>query len=151
MDAEGRARETGVWRFGCAWMRPLCAAAPWLTLATLLFTFAVASVRFTRAPGTEFELPPSSGTVQAEDVDAAVVVLPPADGRGSTAFFDDSRFDLSDKTEYAAFAARVEAASQRGVSSIALMADAAVPLGDTMKAASAIRASGVRRIVVAGE
>ena len=50
-------RTEGIWRHGCAWAKPLTAAAPWISLALLMATFAMAQGRLVSAPGTLFDLP----------------------------------------------------------------------------------------------
>ena len=69
MDCDGgEPRGAGIWRYGPAWARHVCAAAPWLTLAMLLLAFAIASTKFVRGPGVPFELP-ENGSAEAEDAD----------------------------------------------------------------------------------
>ncbi len=151
MTARGRdSRNRGIWKYGPAWARPLCAAAPWLCVCALFFTFVVASVRFARVPGVPFELP-AAGDAEAENADAVVVLaaVPGADSANRTiAFFDDERFSLADAVQKNAVQKRLyRAVREEGMKSLLVMADARIPAQDVMAIAGMARKAGFERIL----
>lgn len=143
-------RQEGIWRHGCAWTRPLFAAAPWVTLALLLALFALIGDRLPEVPGTVCDLPPP-GAGQADAADLAALVLPGGrDGRETLVFFDDARYSLSDAASAASLKERI-AARAAGTRSRAflLLADRRVPSGDVMRLSGFVREAGLSRVQIA--
>ena len=92
-------RTEGIWRHGCAWAKPFTAAAPWISLALLMATFALADGRLTSSPGTVFDLPAPAAREGTEPGLAAImmpVAREGAAGRETIVFFDDARYSLDD-------------------------------------------------------
>ena len=54
-------RTQGIWRHGPAWMKPLAAAVPWLTVLLLLLMLHMVGGTFVTNRGALFDLPDSSG------------------------------------------------------------------------------------------
>ena len=154
MDCDGgEPRGAGIWRYGPAWARHVCAAAPWLTLAILLLAFVIASTKFVRGPGVPFELP-ENGSAEAEDADVAAVLVCVPGARdaapGTVACFGDARFAMSDAAQRAELARQMEkAVADEGVKSVLVLADAGVPVRDLMRFVDMARAAGFERTVVA--
>lgn len=153
-SARRNARARGIWRFGPAWARGICAAAPWLTVALLALGTVCVSVRFVRAPGVPFDLPRGTAA-EAADAGLTVVMVPvPArngdSGLETLAFFDDARFSLSDAEQTAALLSRFkEKAFADGAVSVLVIADSRVPSGDVAAVADIARQSGLHKVVLA--
>lgn len=145
--------DEGIWRYGAAWMRPLCAAAPWLTLVLLAVLLVLASGRFSVATGVAFDLPEthSADTVPTRLV-ALVMRLAPEAGsaEGTYVFFEDSRYALSDPASAAQFAEAVgERLTSESSGALMLLVDVGVPTGDLMNLTALARHAGVKRVLCA--
>ena len=146
-------RPEGIWRHGCKWAHPLTAAAPWVTLALLVATFALVEGRLAAASGVVFDLPKSAGgEAVAPGLAAGVmpVVREGVAGRETIVFFDDARYSLADETSREAFRERLgERAAADTKGTLLLLADVRVPSGDLMKLAALAREAGVVHVEIA--
>lgn len=149
-------RSQGIWRHGCAWARPFCAAAPWVTLGLLLTLLILVADRLPQASGLLCALPPPVAG-QAVSTRLAALVLPGASG-GSDAsevpqtlvFFNDARYSLSDEASVALLREHLEArAAAEPSRTLLLLTDQRVPSGDVMKLVALARASGVQQVQMA--
>lgn len=139
----------GIWRFGPRWMKPLAAAVPWITLGVLLVMLRCLSGALTAAEGTLFDLS-SDSLGDAEATEMVATVLPMA--RETLVFFDDARYSLGDDASLAALGEHLsERAAQTEQKSLLVLLDRRIPAGEVMRLAARARASGVRRILIAGE
>lgn len=143
----------GIWRYGAVWMRPLCAAAPWVTFALVLAMLAFAGTCFTAAPGVVFDLP--AAEVQEGESSrlmalAMPVVRESGGGEETLVVFDDSRFTLSDPASASSLRRAMEekVVAGRGAA-LLLLADRRIPAGDLMVLASLARKAGVKRVQIA--
>lgn len=143
----------GIWRYGAVWMRPFCAAAPWVTFALVLATMAFVGSRFTAAPGVVFDLP-TAGIVESEESRLIALAMPvvreSGGGEETLVVFDDARFTLSDHSSADSLRRALEegVASDRG-NVMLLLADRRIPAGDLMKLALIARSAGVRHVQIA--
>ena len=145
--------DEGIWRYGAAWMKPLAASAPWLTLAMLLGITALAGNRFVAAPGIVMDMP-TTAVGEGEVASLTALVLPMAresgGGEETFVFFDDARFTLSDPASAAALRRSVQermSTDRSGV--LLLLADRRVPSGDMMTLTELARKAGVHRVEIA--
>lgn len=146
------ARPEGIWRHGCRWARPFTAAAPWVTLALLLTTFALVQGRLAAAPGVVFNLPaPASGETIVPGLAAVVlpVVREGVSGRETIVFFDDARYSLSDAASTEALRERLGERAVETDNSLLLLADARVPSGELMRLVGLAREAGVAHVQIA--
>ena len=140
----------GIWLHGCAWAKPLFAAAPWVTLIMLLVLFAFIGDRLPQVPGILCDLPPPVAG-QAQATGLAALVLPGAGVTEETlVFFDDARYSLSDETSVATLKERIGIrAGTEPSSTILLLADRRVPTGDVLRLVGLARESGLMRVQIA--
>ena len=140
-------RTQGIWKYGAAWMKPLAAAVPWLTVLLLLMMFFLMGGKLTSAEGVIFDLPAAEVT-ESESTSLVALVMPMP--RETLVFFDDARYSLGDELSFAAFgehlADRVEKAERK---SLLVLADRRVAGGELMKIAAAARKSRAERILFA--
>jgi len=145
--------DAGVWAHGAAWARPLCAAAPWISLALLAALFGMAGREVTIARGTVFDLPASAAAdADAPGLTAFVLPVPRSAGGGeeTLVFFDDARFATADPVSAANLQRRLQArASDARNANLLLLADRRVPAGDLMKLMALARTAGLRHVQVA--
>ncbi len=146
-------RPEGIWRHGCKWAQPLTAAAPWITLALLVATFALVEGRLAAAPGMVFDLPAPAGASAVVPGLAAVVmpvVREGVAGRETIVFFDDARYSLADETSRERLRERLGERSASDTSgALLLLADVRVPSGDLMRLAGLAREAGVLHVEIA--
>ena len=146
-------RTEGIWRHGCAWAKPFTAAAPWISLALLMATFALADGRLTSSPGTVFDLPAPSAREGTEPGLAAImmpVAREGAAGRETIVFFDDARYSLDDDASREALRERIGArAAADATGTMLVLADARVPAGDMILFAGLAREAGVVHVEIA--
>lgn len=141
------ARDEGVWRHGSPWLKPLSAAAPWISLALVFLLFWLVRDTLVSAEGVLFDLP-DVALRDGEPTDMVAVMLPVA--RETAVFFDDSRFMLGDALSEQAFTEQLaERASRAAHKTLLVLADRRVSGGDLMKFAAAARRSGVRKVLFA--
>ena len=146
-------RTEGIWRHGCAWAKPFTAAAPWISLALLMATFALADGRLTSSPGTVFGLPAPAAREGTEPGLAAImmpVAREGAAGRETMVFFDDARYSLDDDASREALRERIGArAAADATGTMLVLADARVPAGDMILFAGLAREAGVVHVEIA--
>ena len=140
-------RFDGVWRYGSPALKPLVAAAPYVTVLMLLVMFYLISGSFTSAKGMLFDLP--EGAVADESVtELTVLVMPTA--KSTLIFFDDSRYQLEDVGSLTIFAEnlakRIESSKSK---SLLVLADRRVSLEGLAKLAEVSRRSGVEKVLFA--
>lgn len=151
-----QASDVGVWAHGAKWARPLCAAAPWMSLALVAVLFGIASRETTFARGTVFDLPEVAAGAAADAADpgltAFVLPVPRSAGGGdeTLVFFDDARFTPDDAASAANLSRRLAArASDARSRTLLLLADRRVPAGDLMALIALARKAGMKRVQVA--
>jgi len=148
------ARSEGIWRHGASWVKPLFAAAPWITLVLLLVMFNLIGGRLAAAPGVEFELPEPVGR-QATVPEFTVLAMPSAnvgESGGTLVFFDDARFVLGDQQSVELFRNQLERGVQGSKvanASMLVLADRRVPSGDLIRLVGIARQSGIGRVQIA--
>lgn len=136
-----------------AWLGPLCAAVPWLTVGLLLLMMHIVGGTLTLAEGTLFDLGANAGADGLETKLVAVVMPMRRDApsRGTLVFFDDARYVLGDESSDAALceqlAERVQKTRER---SLLVLADRRVAGGELMHFSDIARKSGVGRLLFAG-
>ena len=145
--------DEGIWRHGAGWMRPLCAAAPWLTLMLLAVLMVLVGGRFSAASGVAFDLPRAQAADTAPTRLVALVLrLAPETGSAEETyvFFEDSRYALSDPASAAQFADAVgERLPGEPSGALTLLVDVGVPSGDLMNLTALARRAGVKRVLCA--
>ena len=146
-----RPRSSGIWAWGPKWAHPLCAAAPWITVALLVAEFAIVGGRALSIPGMSFDLP--SGILEADSVPSMTALMLPVARDGALAtlvYFDDARFVVSDPAGAESLRIRLRSRSSESPDrTVLLLADRTVPAGDLVKFAETARAAGVVRVQVA--
>lgn len=141
-------RNLGIWRHGAAWLKPLMAAVPYLTVLLLLVLLWFVGGTMSAARGVLFDLPAGdfSDTARA---DLVALVMPVR--HECVVFFDDARYLLDDEGSMRGFS---ESVSERLRASegktLLILADRRVPSGRLMEAVAAARRCGVGRVLVAG-
>lgn len=140
-------RTQGIWKYGAAWLKPVVAALPWLTVALLVLMFDLLGGHLTSAEGVLFDLP-AEGLVEDEQTSLVALVMPMP--RETLVFFDDARYSIGDEISFSAFgehlADRVEKAERK---TLLVLADRRVTGGDLMKLAAVARKNGVSRVLFA--
>ena len=140
-------RTLGIWRYGAPWIRPLVAAAPYLTVILLLGMLYLINGTYAMKSGMSFELPASS---TGEELNAELVALVMRMPKETLVFFDDSRYLLDDAASVRSLGERVaERVSESGSTTLLVLADRRVAGGELMKVATLVRKSGVRRLLFA--
>lgn len=142
-------RTEGIWRYGSVWMRPLVAAAPWLTLLILILMFHVVGGTFTLGEGVVFELQPTE--FKDGEITRHTAMIIPVSGE-TLVFFDDARYVLSDPASVASLGEHVsERVSRTRHKSLLVIADRRIPGGEIMKFSDVVRRSGVEKVLFAGK
>ena len=145
--------DAGVWAHGARWSHPLCAAAPWVSLALLAALFGLAAKETTFARGTVFDLPAASAAeADAPGLTAFVIPVPRSAGGGeeTLVFFDDARFVPEDSVSAAHLVRRLASrASDVRSGNLLLLADRRIPSGDLMKIMALARKAGLRHVQIA--
>lgn len=132
---------------GVAWLRPLVAAVPWITVGILLLMFYLIAGTFTSAKGVLFDLP-AAGMDEGVRTKLVALVMPRANE--TLVFFDNARFLLSDPASVASFGSQLaERATKTGETSLLVLADRRVAGGDLMRLAGLAKANGIERILFA--
>ena len=141
-------RTQGIWRHGPAWLRPLAAAVPWITVGFLLLMLHMVGGALSSARGVLFDLPDASGLEEGEPASLVALVLPMP--HETLVFFDDARYTTGDDVSSAAFgdhlADRVGKVERK---TLLVLADRRVSTGELMKIAGIARRSGVERVLMA--
>ncbi len=140
-------RTQGIWRHGALCLRPLAAAAPFLSVLLLVLQFHLAGGTFTTAKGVLFDLP-SPGIAEGEKTDLTALMM--AMPRETLVFFDDSRYILGDESSLKVFGEHLaERAGKTENKTLLVLADRRVAGGELMKFAAAAKRHGVRRVLFA--
>ena len=93
-------RTQGIWRHGAPCLKPLAAAAPFLSVLLLVLQFHLSGGTFTTAKGVLFDLPaPGIAEGESTDLTALMMAMP----LKTLVFFDDSRYILGDDASVKAF------------------------------------------------
>ena len=137
----------GASRHDIAWMRPLVAAAPWITLAILLLMMSLLGGTLAIREGVLFDLP-DSDLNEGESTSLVALLLPMS--HETLVFFDDARFMLGDAQSMDAFAEQLaERSAKLKERSLLVLADRRISVGETMKFAAIAKSSGMERILFA--
>ncbi|MBO7482835.1 MAG: hypothetical protein J6U17_02965 [Kiritimatiellae bacterium] len=136
-----------------AWLAPLVAAVPWLTVGALLVMMHLVGGTLTSAQGVLFDLP-AQGFSDGADTKLVALVMPmPRDnalGSSTLVFFDDARYILGEEASEAAFGEQLaERAGKTGDSALLVLADKRVAGGELMHLADIARKGGMSRILFA--
>lgn len=146
-----RPRSAGIWAWGPKWAHPLCAIAPWITVALLVAEFAIVGARALSVPGVAVDLP--EGSLEADSVPSMTALMMPVAREGADAvlvYFDDARFVISDPAGAESLRDRLRRRSAESPDrTVLLLADRSVPAGDVIRFAETARAAGVTRVQVA--
>lgn len=140
-------RTHGIWRHGAPCLKPLVAAAPWLTLALLLVLLWIVGGTLVAVKGVVVDLP-EDGLSDGETTGPVALVLPVK--HETLVFFDDSRYLLGDGASAAAFVEHLaESSAKAGGQTLLAFADKRVSCGDLMRFAALARQGGVKRVLFA--
>ena len=142
-------RTLGIWRHGAPWLRPVVAAAPYVTILLLLLMLHIASGALTAAKGVLFDLP-ATGLSDGAATRLVALMLPR--DHETLVFFDDSRYILGDDASLRALGENLAARTERTEDkTLLVLADRRVSGGDLMKFAETARRNGVARVLFAGK
>lgn len=142
-------RTLGIWRHGAPWLRPIVAAAPYITVVLLLLMMHVAGSAMTAAKGVLFDLP-DAGLADGAATRLVALMLPR--DHDTLVFFDDSRYVLGDETSLRTLGENLSARAERTKDkTLLVLADRRISGGDLMKFAAVARRNGVARILFAGK
>ncbi len=140
-------RAPGIWRHGAAWLKPIVAAAPYLTVGLLLLQLRVVSGTLTAAEGTLFDLP---AAVSKDAVGESPVALMMPMPRETLVFFDDTRYLMGEDASRRALGEQLaDRFSRRAEKTLLVLADRRVAGGELMRLAALARANGVTRVLFA--
>ena len=140
-------RTLGIWRHGAPWLRPIVAAAPYITVVLLLLMMHVAGSAMTAAKGVLFDLP-DAGLADGASTRLVALMLPR--DHDTLVFFDDSRYVLGDATSLRSFGEQLaDRIAGRESKALLVLADRRVPGGELMELAAVARQSGAARILLA--
>ena len=140
-------RSPGIWRHGAAWLRPVVAATPYLTVGLLLLLLRFVSGTLTAAEGTLFELPDAAPTDAVGESPVALMMPIP---RETLVFFDDTRYLMGDEASMRALGEQLSGRfARRERKSLLVLADRRVSGGEMMRLAALAKANGVKRILFA--
>jgi len=142
-------RSFGIWRHGAMWLRPVVAAAPYVTIALLMLMLYIAGGAMSAAKGVLFDLP-EAGLADGAATKLVALMLP--HGHETLVFFDDSRYMLGDDSSLRTLGENLAARTERSkAKTLLVLADRRVSGGDLMKFASVARHNGVAQILFAGK
>ena len=142
-------RTLGIWRHGAPWLRPVAAAAPYVTILLLLLMLHMAGGALCAAKCMLFDLPDAGG---ADGAATKLVALMLPRDHETLVFFDDSRYVLGDETSLRALGENLSSRVDRSDSkTLLVLADRRVNGGDIMKFAEVARRNGVARVLFAGK
>ena len=134
-------------RHDIAWLRPLVAAAPWVTLAILVLMMSLLGGTLAIRQGVLFELP-DSGLGEGESTALVALLLPVS--HETLVFFDDARFVLGDAQSMDAFRGQLsERAEKLKEDTLLVLADRRISTGDLMRFAAVAKGGGVAQILFA--
>jgi biopolymer transport protein ExbD len=140
-------RTQGIWRHGAPCLKPLAAAAPFLSVLLLVLQFHLSGGTFTTAKGVLFDLPaPGIAEGESTDLTALMMAMP----LKTLVFFDDSRYILGDESSVKAFGEHLaERIGKTENKTLLVLADRRVEGGELMKFAAVVRRHGVSRVLFA--
>lgn len=142
-------RTIGIWRYGAGWLRPLVAAAPYVTVGLLLLMLYMVGGTMTGAKGMLFDLP-AGGVDDGEQTRLVALVMPMR--HETMVFFDDSRYVLGDAASVRALGENLaESVGRSETKTLLVLADRRVSGGDLMEFAALAKRSGVNRILFAAK
>ena len=140
-------RTLGIWRYGAAWMRPIAAAVPYITVLLLLAMLHFVGGTLTAAKGVLFDLP-EAGLEDGESTGLVALVMPMP--HETMVFFDDSRYLLGDEASLRALGENLALRAEKSSSkTLLVLADRRVAGGELMRIAAVARRNGVGRILFA--
>ena len=140
-------RKEGIWRYGAFWLKPLVAAAPYLTVVLLLVMLMRTGDAFTARRGVIFDLPETGAQ---EGLAASQVALALNTPRETLVFFDDSRYVLGQAASEAAFADHLAQRLRNDERKVLMVLSDRTIVGERlMKLASLATASGAKRVLFA--
>lgn len=140
-------RSQGIWRHGAVWMRPVVAAAPWLTVILLLLMLFAVGGTFTSSKGVLFDLP--EGALDEGEATGLVALIMPTDHE-TLVFFDDARYLLGDATSTKALGDHLaESVRRSGDKTLLVLADRRVAGGELMKFSGIARRGGAEKVLFA--
>lgn len=141
-------RTKGIWRHGAGWLRPIVAAAPYLTVGLLVLMFHMIGGTLTLAKGVLFDLPEDRRRADGELSDLVALVMPMR--HESVVFFDDARYILADAVSLKALGEHLaERIGRSERKTLLVLADRRIAGGDLMNLATLARQNGVARILFA--
>lgn len=128
-------------------MKTLSLISAWLSVVILFGMMWMISGKFTIAKGQLFDLP-SYGDEEGVVADVVAIVFPSA--RETLVFFDDARYSLSDEESLGKFQTHLsEVINKSANSSLLVLSDKRVSVGELMGLTSAAKKSGVARLLLA--
>lgn len=140
-------RSGGIWHVGSPCLRPLVAAAPWITLLVLLAQFWVIGNTMTAAEGVLFDLPETE--LREGDVTGPVVLILPT-SHNTLVYFDETRYLLDDAESAKSLGEHLaDAVSQMENKTLLALADRRIACGELMKFAALARSKGVGKVLFA--
>lgn len=140
-------RSLGIWRHGAAWLRPVAAAVPYLTVGLLLLLLRLVSGTLAASEGALFDLPDAPPTDAVGEAPVALMMPMP---RETIVFFDDTRYLTGDEASMRALGEQLAdrfARSRR--KELLVLADRRVAGGELMRLAALAKANGVARVLFA--
>lgn len=128
-------------------MKPFCAAVPWITLGVLILQMHIVSGVYTLSGGTLFELP--NGDCD-DSLQSRLVALMLPTKNETLIFFDDARYILDDESSMAALSSQLaERAERTGEKAMIVLADKRISGGELIKFATLTRKAGIEKILFA--
>lgn len=141
-------RTEGIWRHGAPSLKPLVAAAPWITVGLLLIILRMMDGTLVASKGLLFDLPVHEGI--GEDVSSGPVALIVPAQHETFVFFDDSRYVLGDASSRSALSAHLaEIALAGGSKTLVALADRRVSCGELLIFTDLARNSGIKKVLFA--
>lgn len=140
-------RTQGIWRYGAPSLRPVVAAAPWVTVGLILLLFWFIGGTLVTSKGLLVDLPDASLQEGETTGPVALIVKIPNE---TLVFFDDSRYLMSDPNSMAALAEHLSETSARpGSKTLLALADRRVTSGELMTFAAMAKRSGLEKVLFA--
>ena len=140
-------RTQGIWRYGALSLRPVVAAAPWVTLGLLLLLFWIIGGALVASKGMLFDLP-EAALSEGEATGPVALIMPTP--HETLIFFDDSRYLMGDPNSMAALGEHLaEITARSGRKTLLALADRRVTGGELMAFAALARRNGMRKVLFA--
>lgn len=141
-------RTKGIWRHGAGWIRPIVAAAPYLTVGLLVLMFHLIGGTLTSAKGVLFDLPEGGRPADGELTDLVALVMPLR--HDTVVFFDDARYFLTDAASLKSLGEHLaERFSRSEKKTLLVLADRRIVGGDLLQLVAVARQNGASRILFA--